>query len=292
MQVFVTGAAGFLGSAACQALADAGHAVIGVDRRPTVAIGITWHTLDLRTPEAIYEPMAGCDAVIHLANHGGGADAPASLYVHNVTTNAHVFDAARALGIKQLIYASSVQVFAGDRHAGRPTAEKPSCLPYLPLDGQEPPCPGNAYAASKEAGEALLRCHARLAPDMAATAVRWPLLVDAKKLAFYRNRAPAERPVDGGMLDVGFSYLAVEDAATFLVALLERPRPGYRQWLPAAEHNRLGWPARRVHESFYPQAPLRQPLGEEPAALVDLEPIRAALDWRPRRSALMNNRTH
>lgn len=286
MRVFVSGTAGFLGQAACGALVQAGHEVVGVDRQPTRAKGVQGRVLDLRDAAAVYDPMRGCEAVIHLANLSGGADCSMDIYRHNVTVNANVFQAAAELGVRHLIYASSVQVFAGDRHAGTATADKPSCLSYLPLDGDEPPCPGNAYAASKEAGEALLRYCARLDPALAAVSVRWPLIADAAKLAFYRDRAPADAPVDGGMLDVGFAYLAVEDAADLLVALLERPEAGYRQFLPASEHNRLGWPAAKVAERFYGDVTLRRPLADTPEALVDLSPIYDQLSWRPRHSAL------
>lgn len=292
MRILVTGAAGFLGRVACRRLADAGHRVVAVDRRPPAAAdaeAVEPHVLDLRDLEPIHAPMRGCDAVVHLANQSGGPMPPQQLYADNVRANAHVFQAAVDLGVGHLVYASSVQVFAGSRYAGQPSERQPSCLPYLPLDGRVPPCPGNAYAASKEAGEALLRYHAARQPDLAAATVRWPLIADAERLAFYRRRAPAEKPLDHGMLDVGFTYLAVEDAAGFLVALLAAPRPGYRSFLPAAEQNRLGWPANRVAERFYPDVEQRQPLGDEPVALVDPTPIREQIGWRPRHSSLFES---
>ena len=105
---------------------------------------------------------------------------------------AHVFQAAADLGLGQLIYASSTQVFSGNRQ-GRDT-DRPSCLPYLPLDGHVRPHPINTYAAGKEAGEALLRYHARIGPHLACTTLRFPLLVSTEQVTWYRDQMPAAEP--------------------------------------------------------------------------------------------------
>jgi len=289
VRILATGTAGFLGRAAWRCLNEAGHTVIGVDKQPPPEDETGAVCMDLGRPDGLSGRMRHCEAVIHLANHTRpGSLSDAQLYRKNVAINANVFQAAVDAGVRQIIFASSVQVFASDRYAETATAEKPSCLSYLPLDGQEPPCPGNAYAASKEAGETLLRYYARKMPGLAAVSVRWPLIADERKLAFYREHRPAEAPESGSMLDVGCTFLAVTDAADFLRALLAHPCPGYGQFLPAAEENRLGWSAERIRERFYPGVPLRKPLGEGAAALVDPTPIRKQLDWRPTHSSLGN----
>ncbi len=285
MRIMVTGAAGTLGSVTCRHLLDVGHDVVAIDRRPSRWGDMSERGIDLRQAGVIDALMAGCAAVVHLASHTSEAGAPSrpETYLENVTMNAHVFQAASDAGVGHLIYASSVQIFAGDRYA--PGGQRASCLPYLPLDGQEPPCPGNAYAASKEAGEALLRYHAGHNPGMTCASVRWPQLADEKRMAFYRTHRPADGPAAGSMLDVGFSVLALADAAVFIQSVVELPMPGYHQWLPASEQNRLGWSAARLCEQFYPNVPLRKPV-ESLDALVDLAPLRERFNWRPRHSQL------
>ena len=151
MKVFLTGAAGNLGSVVSPQLSEAGHDVVAVDRREgksTSAIIM----IDLLDDAAVRRHLEGCEAVVHLATDSGAT--PQETYRLNVTISAQVMQAAADLGARQLIYASSTQVFNGDRHSG--DTHRPSCLPYLPLDGEVPPYPTNAYAAGKEAGESLL----------------------------------------------------------------------------------------------------------------------------------------
>jgi nucleoside-diphosphate-sugar epimerase len=70
MQVFVTGATGYIGSAICAALRKAGYAVVGLARseekvRILAAQGLGAHRGDLRHPASLAEGVRNADAVIH-----------------------------------------------------------------------------------------------------------------------------------------------------------------------------------------------------------------------------------
>lgn len=80
MQVFVTGATGYIGSAVCQALRNAGYAVVGLARsgdqaRVLAAQGLGAHRGDLRDPASLAEGVRNADAVIHTA-FAAAPDAP------------------------------------------------------------------------------------------------------------------------------------------------------------------------------------------------------------------------
>jgi nucleoside-diphosphate-sugar epimerase len=72
MQVFVTGATGYIGSAVCEALRKAGYAVAGLARSEEKALmlaaqGFGAHRGDLRDAASLAEGVRNADAVIHTA---------------------------------------------------------------------------------------------------------------------------------------------------------------------------------------------------------------------------------
>jgi nucleoside-diphosphate-sugar epimerase len=77
MRVFVTGATGYIGSAAADALRAAGHGVIGLARSEEAAThlalrGVTPVLGDLREPETLEAAVKKSDAVLHAGTTGDG----------------------------------------------------------------------------------------------------------------------------------------------------------------------------------------------------------------------------
>ncbi len=274
MRITLTGASGRLGSHACRALVEGGHTVRATDRVIRGELPVKLEVADLRDREAAYALLDGADAVVHLANHPGfrGLDAQTG-FLDNVSVNMNVFQAAAELKVKQIVFASTVQVITGEPL----TEDLPtSSLPYLPLDGAVPPNPGNAYALSKRVTEEMLEYFERSA-KVSCVAIRFPYLFDEKILAWLKS----QHGLHGPSRNEGFAFLHVKDAASLLEATVRSPLPGYRVYFPASSENVLGKPVADVIREFYAETPLRCPL-EQIASLVDTSAIERETGLKPR----------
>jgi UDP-glucose 4-epimerase len=113
MRVFVTGAAGFLGSAIAQELAAAGHQVTAAVRPSRLQEGLTVPGCLMAAWDALQPPDAlpPCDAVVHCAtsndilsrDFGAGIDL-------SVKGTYHLLQRAKAAGVTRFIFLSTIQV--------------------------------------------------------------------------------------------------------------------------------------------------------------------------------------
>src|SRR6202140_3575711 len=86
MEVFLTGATGYIGSAVAEALQKAGHKVTGLARTPEKAkqleaLGVRACMGDLLKPETVAAPARAAEGVIHTANTNDANSAQADAAV-------------------------------------------------------------------------------------------------------------------------------------------------------------------------------------------------------------------
>ena len=165
-RVLVTGAAGFIGSHACEAFLARGHELIGVDNfdpfypRPVKErnLAACRAQAGFRLVEADVArdpvPLDGVSAILHLAARPGVQPSiadPAAYMEANVVGTARLLDAARRAGVRRFVLASSSSVY-GDVTAAPFREDTPAVSPISP------------YAASKRACELAAHAFAHLFP--------------------------------------------------------------------------------------------------------------------------------
>ena len=144
MRVVVTGSSGKAGRFVVDDLVEHGHDVVGVD-----LVGTSLRA-DVTDFGQTAEVLAGADAVVHLAAiPAPGIATEADTFRTNMLSTFNVFEAARVLGLKRVVWASSETIL------GLPFDAEPPA--YAPIDEEHPPLPQSSYAESKLLGEELAR---------------------------------------------------------------------------------------------------------------------------------------
>ncbi len=189
MSIWVTGAAGFIGSHVCERLIAAGHKVIGLDNLdPFYDPAIKKRNLsallksgrfrfvegDIRD-SACVENMARSDdieCVVHLAAKAGVRPSiadPAGYADVNLRGTAVLLETARQYGIQKFLFASSSSVYGNN--------------PKIPFSEADPvDDPISPYAATKKAGELLCYTYHHL------------YRMDISCLRFFTVYGPRQRP--------------------------------------------------------------------------------------------------
>jgi dihydroflavonol-4-reductase len=114
MRALVTGASGFVGAAVARALAGAGWQVrvlvrTGSDRTNLRSLPLDIAVGDLTDAASLVDAMADCEALFHVAaDYRLGAPDPSQLYRTNVEGTRNLLAAAKAAGVKKIVYTSSV----------------------------------------------------------------------------------------------------------------------------------------------------------------------------------------
>jgi nucleoside-diphosphate-sugar epimerase len=277
MKVLVTGATGRLGTLACKELLQRGHEVVGTDQRFARGLDYPLKLADLRDSLAVYPLLEGCEAVVHLGNIPNLGMGPSAQVVlgDNVSINGNVFRAALDLGVRRIVFASSLQAMIR-LDEGR-KFDAPPAIPYFPLDGDAPANPGhNFYGLSKEFGERTLRILSEIEPQLACTSLRFPMLASD----WFHQRLRQPLPASSVNFCEALAYLDFADAATLVALVVEKQAPGYHQYFPAQAVTLQGYTVEQTLSEFFPKIPLRRPAAEI-SALIDWSALERDFGFRP-----------
>ena len=138
MKIFITGAAGYIGSKLSMTLAREGHTVHALVRSPASAKWITDPNIhvfigDIQDIESVRRAMKGCEQVYHVAGKAGvWAEDKSVFYDVNVEGTRHVLDVAKEVGVKKIVYTSSCGVLGPSQN--KPLAENDQRTVSFALD--------------------------------------------------------------------------------------------------------------------------------------------------------------
>lgn len=215
-KIFVTGGSGFIGSHFQEKYPQDQLVIYDLKKPefpfPSASVAIQG---DVRDFESVKKAMQGCDVILHLAaaHHDFGIEREEYFSVNENGTQ-QVCNAAAELGIKKIIFYSSVAVY-GD------TTE--------PTDDNTSPAPVRPYGESKLAGEKVLNNWAQQDSDRCVLVIRPTVVYGPRNLA---NMYFLIRQINSGMyFNIGKgdnikSIAYVENLVLCTLFLINKMKPG------------------------------------------------------------------
>jgi len=273
-RICVTGASGQAGRAVVTGLRAHGYDVTATDVAVTRADredGML--RADLTDYGQAVEALSQADAVVHLANiPAPGLSTPAVTFNTNITMNFNVFQAAAALKLNRVVWASS------ETTLGLPFDVPPR---YAPADEDHYPVPTSTYALSKVASETI-----------AGHIAEWsgiPYIA----LRFSNIMAPGDyQEFPSFWLDPHvrkwnlWGYIDERDVAASCRLALEAPADavkGNPAFIIAAADTVMNRPSAELLAEVFPGVPLTRDVGEF-GTLLAIDRARQVLGFEPAHS--------
>ncbi|HTY27978.1 MAG TPA: NAD(P)-dependent oxidoreductase [Mycobacterium sp.] len=272
----MTGASGQAGRAVVADLREHGYQVLATDVAVTRADrddGMLQADLTDYGQAVEVLSAAGADAVVHLANiPAPGLSTPAVTFNSNITMNFNVFQAAAALKLSRVVWASS------ETTLGLPFDTPPR---YAPVDEDHYPVPTTTYALSKVASETI-----------AGHIAEWSG-IPFVALRFSNIMAPEDYQHYPGFQDDAakrkwnlWGYIDQRDVAQSCRKALEAPAEavqGSPAFIIAAADTVMNRPSAELLAEVFPGVKLTRDVGEH-GTLLAIDRAREILGFNPAHS--------
>jgi len=289
-RALVTGGAGFIGSHLADALLALGAEVRVIDdlssgRSENLPKGAALIRRSITEADAIDHVFAGVDYVFHeaaMASVPLSVERPADFLHVNVTGTMNVLQAAARAKVRRLVFAASSSAYGESE--------------VLPKTESMPPMPLSPYAASKLAGEALLRAWANCY-GIDTASLRYFNIFGPRQTAdsayaaviaaFAKAMLKSQHPTIFGDGEQSRDFTYVDNAvhANLLAARSDKALKGDVFNVACGQRVTLNELARVMRESLNRSdlTPVHQPprAGDVRHSLADLSHTRAGLGYEP-----------
>lgn len=285
MRVLFTGGSGKAGKHAVAYLAAAGHRVLNIDKVRLNHPGVMDLVADITDAGQIYSVMRGYagfdemesgagqqvfDAVVHFAAIPSlHLAADNETFRVNVTGTYNVIEAAAKMGIRKIIIASSETTYGVCFSDGQTDPA------YLPLDEDYPVNPMDSYGMSKRVNEVTAEAfQRRFGIDIYALRIG-----NVMEPHEYAERFAGFAADPGQRRRIAFSYIDARDLGQIVDLCLKKDGLGWQVFNAGNDSNSVPQPNSELLARFFPNVPLKRPVGEN-EALLSNEKIRKVLGFR------------
>jgi nucleoside-diphosphate-sugar epimerase len=276
--IVVTGGSGKAGRACIQDLLAHHYEVASVDLVRPADSNLPFSRVDLTDFGQTVAALSGIDervrnvtAVVHLAAiPAPGLATNAVTFATNTISTYNVFEAARQLGIKNVVWASSETVL------GLPFETPP---PYVPIDEEYPGRPESAYSLSKLVGEEMAKQFCRWDPELKIIGLRFSNIMEPEDYTRFPGFQDDARKRKWNC----WGYIDARDAAQAIRLALESKIKGAEVFIIA---NADGVMERDNHEllkEVFPDVPHKRSFGPN-ETLLSIEKARTVLGYKPSHS--------
>ena len=274
--IIVTGGSGQAGKACVRELQEHGYDVTSVDLAPPASAGVRFSRVDLTdfgqtvaALSAIDERVTKVSGIVHLAAIRAPGLAPNHvIFETNIVSTYNVFEAARQLGIKNIVWASSETVL------GLPFATPP---PYVPVDEEYPGRPESAYSLSKLLGEEMAKQFCRWDPELKIIGLRLSNVMDPGDYARFPSFQDDATKRKWNL----WGYIDARDAAQAFRLALESNLKGAEIFVIANADSVMNRPNEELLNELYPNVSHKRAFGPN-ETLLSIQKARRVLGYEPR----------
>lgn len=280
--IIVTGGSGKLGRVAVRHLMEHGYKVVSIDlaappgiSNPPKPTDPTFSRVDITDFGQVLGALSGINdrveekvtGIVHL----GAIAAPGQamdnvIFETNMMSTYYIFEAARRLGIRNVVWASSETVY-GIPYPGGPA--------YVPVD-EELDLPQSSYSLSKLLGEKMAEQYARWDPEAKIVGLRFS---NVQEPGDYANFESYQADANTRRFNL-WTYIDARDASQAIRLSLERKLKGAHVFGIANSNSLMRRSNDELLDQVFPSSKRKRKL-ERNESLISIEKARKVLGYKP-----------